>query len=48
MNKQLRPILVDNQTFQLINQYKADHDKKNKSDAIKDAILKAKTRKPTP
>lgn len=41
--KQNKPILVNREVFQLINQYKADNNLKNKSDVIKDAISKAKT-----
>lgn len=42
MPKQFRPILTDDQTFQMVNQYKADYRKNNKSEAIKEAILKAR------
>ena len=42
MPKQSRPILADDEAFQMVNQYKADYKKNNKSDVLKDAIQKAR------
>ncbi len=47
--KQTKPILVDIETFHLVNLYKAKHKLPNKSEVIRHAILQALlTKQPVP